>query len=232
MNINLKNENNNCFVYVIFETLFKNFKYEYSMLSDIEKKNEILCILFNITDQLDNLTNSKLLTNLISLIRIKIDGNDNKQGDAVDFFSKLCKLIKKENEKLYLRLFGIGYNDHINIPTIEHILFPISYDDIKYLDQKYSPEYISIGLDLMKTPNIALSIIHGNNKYSLCATIHHVNNHWYCYDKHIEIINSNFVDKWYLCDNLMSKKKEIFRYSFNTMPKVIIFRKNNQKLPQ
>lgn len=213
--ISMKNSNNNCFIYVIFETLFKDF-HIYQSKTNSELINHMKIISKNIKNKSGDLVNSA------NIVRLKVEGNISNQGDSTSFFDKLCKLIKLEDPVLYMSLFGFGLNIS-NIKSVEHIMFISSYDDISWLDQKYHPEYICIALDLLKVNSIILSIIHGLYAYNLSSTIHHVGSsssgHWYCY------IEEN--GEWYFCDNINNHRILVEKHKWHSMPKMLIFKKQN-----
>ena len=66
----------------------------------------------------------------------------------------------------------------------ENIILLTTYDNVKWFDQKYSPEYICLGTDILEKKGIATIIFHGKYQYFIESMIFHRGSsqggHWYC----------------------------------------------------
>lgn len=225
--INLKNNSSNCYVYVIFECLFSNFFRDFYIFEISEQKKEtpvfskLINHVVNISYHLKNQNPDLLSLNYsVNELRNAFEGKLD-QDDAGMFFNKLCKLIKSEHPNFFDKYYGMKVNDGLT-STFENIILLTTYDNVKWLDQKYTPEYICLGTDILEKQGVATIIYHGKHTYFLESMIFYYGNgsggHWNCYKKE--------NNKWYVYDNLYDTKREI-NFSLRIMPKIIIFKKTS-----
>ncbi len=208
------NNNNNCFIFVILNTIFYDF---YKLCSPkMFNNNKELTLIYEISELIHTNKEEYSINKKINELRLLLFNNCNEQGDAVDFLNKICNILFKINKKLYYAYLGLTYKNK-KINTNIHILYIVNYNDISNITE-YSPLYIILNLSLNETKSIATKILHMNNNYILKYLIYHIGDlnggHWY----YQHIINSKIIQY----DNLVKYPTES---NIIRMPILIIFEK-------